>query len=63
MQLYSVISRPSSNVTVKGQVHLGQKNKTVESSPLTMRYKACVVGRTQQAARDDTVSIMTSQQA
>jgi len=41
---------------VKGQGHHGQKRKTAESSPLTMHSYACVVGRTQQVATDDTIA-------
>jgi len=59
--------RPSLNVKVKGQRSRSpgtKKNKkTAELSPLTMHCKACDVGRTQQAATDDTVGTMTSQQA
>ena len=32
------------------------KNKTAESSPLRMHNNACAVGRTQQAATDDTTA-------
>jgi len=40
-------SRPSSKVKVKGQGYEGQKKtkKTAESSPLTMRSRACIVAR------------------
>jgi len=41
---------------VKGHGHQGQKGKTAELSPLTMHSKACAVGRTQQAATDDTIA-------
>jgi len=40
----------------KGQGHQGQKRKTSESSPLKMHSTACVVGRMQQAATDDTIA-------
>jgi len=51
--------------TVKGQGRQGQKRKSAESSPLTVHSKVCVVavGCMQQAAADDTLGIMTSQQA
>jgi len=50
--------RPSSNVKVKDQKdHHGQTNeKLAESSPLTMHSRACAVGRTQQAATNDTTA-------
>ena len=32
------------------------KRKTAESSPLTVHSRACAVGRTQQAATDDTIA-------
>jgi len=57
-------SRPTSHVKVKGQDHQGQKTKKIaESSSVTIHYNARAVGRTQQAATDDTEGIMTSQQA
>jgi len=33
-----------------------KQRKTAESSPLTMHSRACAVGRTQQAATDDTIA-------
>jgi len=33
-----------------------KKRKTAESCPLTMHSRACAVGRTQQAAADDTTA-------
>jgi len=51
------VARTSLNVKVKGQGHQGQKErKTAESSPLTMRSKACAVRRTLHAAADDTIA-------
>ena len=42
---------------VKGQIHRGQKKrKTAESSSLTVHRTAYVVGRTQQAATDNTIA-------
>ena len=43
---------------VKGHGHQGQKKRKLLShiSPLTMHSRACVVGRTQQAATDDTTA-------
>jgi len=42
-------------VKVKGQGHQGQKNEKLLTSPLTMRSMACALGRTQEAATDDTI--------
>ena len=52
-------SRPNSTVKVNGQKSRSpgtKKGKTAESSPLTVHSKACAVGRTQQAATDDTIA-------
>jgi len=40
----------------KVKVTRDKKGKTGESSPLTVHSKACAVGRTQQAATDDTIA-------
>jgi len=47
----------------KVKITRDKKGKTAESSPLTVHSEACALGHTQQAATDDTVGIMTSQQA
>jgi len=47
---------------VKDQGHQGQKNEKLLVIPIDNACAACAVGRTQQAATDDTVGIITSQQ-
>ena len=48
-------SRPSAKVDVKDQGHRG-KRKNTESSALTVHSRVFAVGRTQQAATDDTIA-------
>jgi len=40
----------------KVKVTRDKKGETADSSPLTVHSKACAVGRTQQAATDDTIA-------
>jgi len=51
-------SRPSSNVKVKGQGHQGQKTGKLLSHPVDNAQYGVrrIVGRTQQAATDDTIA-------
>jgi len=57
--LYKNVARViMSRSKVKDQGHKGQRQKTAESSQLTMHRRACAVARpyTQQAATDDTIA-------